>query len=258
VTRLRLVLASALVVVLTSCGASGTPAGRALRDTAKNLDDIRSARLDLRLAAESSGAKGPVGFSLSGPFSLPSSRGLPVADLKVTELRGRRSSTVRFVSTGQAAYVVSGGRTSALPGNAGVDVGGESGRLGTLRIDHWLRDPRLARDGEVDRVTAGLEVATAFDDLGRLGEKLGASALAGLKPLDADARARLDRSARDATIEVVTGHDDRLLRRLVLHVTLTAAGSVPPSLGSLVPVTLSLSLDLADVNQPVHVDAPAG
>lgn len=260
-TRARWVLPAAAFLAVVSCSASGTPATRALRSTANKLDDVRSATLDLRMTASSPGADGPVGFAMRGPFALPAKSGLPVADLTVTELRGRKSYATSFVSTGQSAYVVRAGRVTALPGNAGVDVGGSGGGLGALRIDRWLRNPAMSDGGTVggvrtDHVTAGLDVAAAFDDLGRLGERLGTSTLAALKPLDARSRDLLAKAARDSSIEVWTGHKDRLLRRLVLKVTLTAADGIPASLKALVPVTLSFSMDLSNVNRPVHVDAP--
>ena len=257
----RLALGVAALVLAAGCGQSGTPADRALRSTAKHLDDIRSATLALRMTATNPLAKAPVGFALAGKFALPDRDGLPVADVTVTELRGGKTYASSFVSTGQAAYVVSGSRVTALPAGAGVSVGGANGGLGTLRIDHWLRDPVLADGGDVggvptDRVSAGLEVATAFDDLGRLGARLGASTLAALRPLDEKARTQLAASARDSSIEVWTGKHDRLLRRLRLTVTLTAASGVPVTLRSFLPVTLAFTLDLSDLNRPVHVDPP--
>jgi hypothetical protein len=260
---IRRALPLAALAVLTSCGSSGTPVQRALHDTAARLGRIRSATLDLSMKAESPGAKGPVGFAMKGPFALPDRPGLPVAELAVTELRGAASSTATFVSTGQAAYVVRAGRAPvALPAGTSFDVGGGNG-LGSLRIDRWLRSPRLSSGGQVggaetDRIDAGLDVAAAFDDLGRLGEKLGTSALAGLRPLDAASRAQLSRAASDSSIQVWTGAKDRLLRRLVLRVTLAPGGTLPEALRRMVPVTLSLTMGLAAVNEPVHVAPPAG
>lgn len=257
---MRAALTALALVGLVACGGggSGGSAQDALRETAKNLDDIRSGRIDLRLTAESAGAPAPVGFTLKGPFALPKEEGLPVADLAVTELRGKQELATRFVSTGTEAWVVrDGGAPVKLSGNGGVSVGGSEGGLGSLRIDGWLRDPQSSDVGDdAQRITAGLNVAAAFDDLGRLGERLKSSSLAGLRPLDEDAKAALERSAKDSSVEVVTGKEDRLLRRLVLTVTLTGAGEVPEGLRSLVPVTLSLTLDLAEVNQPVKVDPP--
>jgi hypothetical protein len=253
----------AFAVAASACGTGtgGTPVQRALRDTAKHLDDIRSATMQLRLSAASPAAKGPVGFELSGPFALPSGNGLPVADLKVRELRGGKSYDSRFVSTGEKAYVVRAGKVTPLEGNGGIDVGGDGGGLSALRIDRWLLDPVMTDGGDVggvrtDRIVARLDVAAAFDDLAKIGDRLGESFLAGLKPLDDRSRQQLETAAKDSSVEVLSGHDDRLMRRLIVKVTLTAAGQVPAALRSLVPVTLSLALDLTDVNRPVHVEAP--
>jgi hypothetical protein len=214
------------------------------------------------MAAESPAAKGPVGFAMKGPFALPAKAGLPVANLAVTELRGARTYQASFVSTGQQAYVVRSGHPVALPSGTSFDLEGGNG-LGALRVDRWLRSPRLSAGGAIggvatERIAAGLDVAAAFDDLGRLGERLGTSALAGLRPLDDAAKAQLARAASSSSIEVWTGAKDRLLRRLVLKVTLAPGGALPEALRKMVPVTLSFSLDLSAVNEPVHVDPPAG
>ena len=254
--------AVAAAFALVACGGGGSSEDHALRDTARRLGEIRSATLDLRMTAETPAAKGPVGFSMRGPVALPSAAGLPVANLEVSELRGADSATVTFVSTGDKAYVVRSGKVTPIA-SPGVSVGGGdgSGGLGELRIDGWLRDPKTSDGGSVngadtDRILAGLDVAAAFDDLGRLGERLGTSSLSGLRPLDQRSREVLQKAAKDSSVELWTGKKDRLLRRLVLRVTLEAAGELPPALKSMAPVTLSLSLDLSKVNEPVHVDAP--
>jgi len=255
----RLAVAGVAFVALAACG-GGSEESDALRDTARKLGEIRSATLDLKMTAESPAADGPVGFTMKGPFALPAKAGLPVANLAVTELRGARTSTVTFVSTGEKAYVVRDNKPTPLA-SPGVAVGGESGGFGDLRIDTWLRDPKTSDGGDVggvatDRIEAGLDVAAAFDDLGKLGERLGSSSLAGLRPLDEKSRDALRKTAKDSSVEVWTGKEDRLLRRLVLRVTLAAGGELPETLRAMAPVTLSLSLDLADVNEPVRVDPP--
>jgi hypothetical protein len=249
-------LGAALLAVAVACGGGGDGGARgALRETARNLDGIRSARMDLRMQAESAGGKAPVGFALSGPFALPEKQGLPVAEMTLTELRGAHESTVEFVSTGQEAYVVRDGRATKLSG--GVSVGGEGGGLGTLRIDSWLRDPVMHEDGDRDVIASRLDVVRALDDLGRLGERLGTAFLAGLRPLDGTSKKALENAVEDSSITVWTGRDDRVLRRLEIEVVLGASGDVPAGLRSLVPVTLALTLELDDVNQPVRVEPPA-
>lgn len=258
---MRSLAAAVALLAAVGCGASGGgSAQEALRDTARKLDDITSARIDLRMTAQSA-SSGPVGFRMRGPFALPERAGVPVADVELTELRGKQETTVKYVATGQDAYVVRDGKATKLSGSGGVTFDRGNG-LGSLRIDGWLRDPKVSDGGDVggtdtDKISAGLNVARAFDDLGRLGEQLKTSALANLRPLDARAREQVEKAARDATIEVWTGKEDRLLRRLVVNVVLTAAGEVPEGLKALVPVTLSLTMDLAAVNQPVKVEAPA-
>jgi hypothetical protein len=165
------------------------------------------------------------GFLLDGPFALPERGGrLPSADVDYTRVAGRKRATVGIVSTPRAAFVRVDGQAYELPPererelrSAAGSPEGSSG-LERLRIDTWIRDPDLSPgppvDGaDTDRVTSSVDVVRAANALLAAAGETGpedSPAIAGQ-----DAR-RLEGAVRSAKLELLTGAEDRLLRRMVL------------------------------------------
>ena len=252
----------ALAIAVAGCGSDS--AGDVLGQTADNLGTIRSGDLTFRLAAATKG--GPdVGFELQGPFALAKPGGLPVTDMSVTRLAGGAEQKIELVSTGRKAFVTVGGSTYELPPSrveslrtAGAARGGG---LETLDIGKWTKDPTLSNGGTVagtptDHVHARLDVVQATNDLLALLSSLGAGSARRISGRDAD---QLRRAVRSASIDVFTGKEDRLLRRLTINADLraNAPAAVRRALGALGEVTFRLELAIAHPNRPVHVSAPA-
>jgi hypothetical protein len=257
-----------LALAVGGCGGSESSSdpSDALADTARNLGEIRSGKLGLRLTAGSDGDE--AGFVLEGPFAFAESADeLPLADLEYTQAAGAESETVRFVSTGQQAFVVVAGQAYELPEDrvatlrgTGAGTGGADG-LAELRIGDWFLDPELSDGGavggaETDRIRAGLDVVATANDLLELAGALGSDAGG---PLDGDSGEQLRRAVESATVEVYTGKDDRLLRRLIVEASFRAAP--PPELdeafADLPNADFRLELTIADPNSDVEVEGPA-
>jgi hypothetical protein len=259
----RLWLVAALVPALAGCGGGGD-AAPILSRTAANLGKIHSGRLDLRFLVTPREGNGRVGFELHGPFALR--RGLPLARVDYTQITGERSATATLVSTGERAYVELGGRAYELPGATAAQLasaaGGVSGSqgLGELRIDGWVKDPHASDGGDVggaatDHVSSGLDVVRAANDLLALVRRLGRDAPA-LRGRDAQ---QLRDAVRSSHLDVWTGKDDRLLRRLRLDADFgfDVPESLRRSLGDVVGGKFEFELGIANPNEPVHVSAPA-
>jgi hypothetical protein len=243
------------VVALAACGGSSDSPNEVLSQTAKKLGDIRSGVLHMDVAASGRGAgrTARLGFAIDGPFKLASDGGLPVAKLRYTQRSGTRQASATLTSTGSRAYVESGGRTRPLPEAQARDLRAATGQLSDsggvrkLRLDRWMRDPKLADGPDVagdatDRVTASVDVPAALRDVaGGLGDP-----------------EQLAKAIRRARVEVLTGAEDRLLRRLTLDVDL--ALDVPEglrqSLGGLVGGDVRIVFEVADPNRKVEVSAP--
>jgi len=261
-----LLLAVLAATALGACG--GGDAEEVVRETTANLGLIRSGDLTMRVLAAPRGEslERGSGFLLDGPFELSERRGaLPVADVEYTQVAGPRRSTLSVVSTGRRAFLRMEGQAYEMPPERERALRGASGpagpsaQLDRLRIASWVRDPETepgpSVDGvETDRLRSGVDVVSATNAL------LEASGQAAPgRPAIAGAEAeRLTRAVRSARLELVTGAEDRLLRRLRLDLELEA-GAPPALLRTLGPLggaSFRLELAVDRVNEPVRVRAP--
>ena len=261
--RLRPALLALVALAVAGCG-GGPSAQEVLSETAANLGKIRSGDVSLRLVVAAKGGE-QAGFELEGPLALAEEGKLPVAEVEYTQIAGEESSTVTFLSTGERAFVEVAGETYELPAEQveelrGGGGGTAAGGLGAVEIEDWFEDPELSDGGEVggadtDRISARLNVVNAANDLVEIARQLGGS---DLQPLEGASAEQLERAIESARIEVFTGADDRLLRRLVIDAELRA--EVPPeveeALGTFGGARFSLDLTIADPNRPVSVQEP--
>ena len=261
----RLLCLLAVVPALAGCsllgGGGGGDAEDALGETADNLAEIRSGTLDLRLLVEPRDGD-EFGFELNGPFELPEEEGaLPELDLDYTQIAGGRRATVGLVATGGQAFTVVDGQAYELSDDEAdelVTAARSLRGLARLPIDEWIDEPELTdggkiRGAETDLVRGDLDLVAAANGLIDLARGFGPP-LPNLAGANAD---RIREAARETSIEVWTGVDDRLLRRLLLEAEL---GEVPGPLGlllgDLVPANITFELGVTDPNRPVTVEAP--
>jgi hypothetical protein len=255
----------AVLAAAAGCGGGGEDGedgAQVLRRTSANLAKVRSGDLTLRFVMrpqEGADADG-VGVELRGPFSLAGDGPLPVARVAYTQIAGAQRVPATFISTGRAAFVEVGGATYRVP--AGRTTGLRFGRRGrgldALQLDarRWVRDPKVSDGPEVggdetDRVTGELNAAAALEDL--LGAASRAGSGGGLQA--ADAR-RLAETVRRSSIEVLTGADDRLLRRLRVQADLDVPESMRGRVGGRAALHLEFELGVARPNRSVTVTAP--
>jgi len=127
-----------------------------------------------------------------------------------------------------------------------------------LERPHGSSEPVAEKSGEdVLRLEATPPVAVAaLNDLLAAARELGGVELAPVEGPNAD---QFRRAVRSATAEVLTGKDDRLLRRLAFDVDLGVQGSeqLRQILGSLAGAHVDFELTVTNPNQPVQVEAPA-
>lgn len=253
-----------------ACG--GGDAQSVLSVTASRLGEIRSGELTLSLIAEGGGTR--AGFELAGPFALPEAGKLPVGKLAYTQIAGERQATVTLISTGEEAFVEANGSTYVLPEQqadrlrgVGASLGASSGSgeaagrgLGTLGLDAWLVNPEVSEGTEVggtetERISADLDVVRAANDLLALLSAFQGGQAAQIEGRDADT---LRGATEAATIEILTGKEDRLLRSLVADLRLSADApqNLREQLGPLGRAHFRLELGIANPNEPVRVETP--
>lgn len=263
----RLAVLWLAVLSLAACGGGNGEAEDVLAETADNLETIESGDLSMRLVVTPKGGDTEAfGFELRGPFSLESPGELPVARIAYTQISGSERGTVTVVSTGRKAYVEVDGQPYELPPEqaaqlrlAGRELDEGEG-LGELGVDDWIEEPELSDGGsvgdtETDRIDAKLDVATAAQDLVELSRGLGQGTLGDLS--DADNQT-IERATRSATLLLLTGQEDRLLRRLEVAVDLgfDVPSELRGALGRLVGARIDFELGIDDPNRVVRVAEP--
>jgi hypothetical protein len=253
----------AVAFVVAACGGSGTAARRELRETAQRLDHIRSGTLTLRLVVTgTTGAKSRIGFELRGPFELRRNA-LPLAHIVYTQYAGARQASATFVSNGAQAYALVSGKRVALPASATAQIQSAASGLGVggggLRIDSWLEDPSVSDGGTVggtstDHISAKLDVVNAANGLLALVRSLGHAA-----PTITGASAdQLRKAVKSSSIDVWTGKQDKLLRRLELKAQLgfDVPQELRRALGNVVGANVAFELAIANPNEAVHITGP--
>jgi hypothetical protein len=244
---------------LAGCGSSGS-ADDVLGETASAMGKIRSADLRLRLVLEprENPGSGRVGFALDGPVDLRSG-GLPAARLRYTQIAGEKQGGATFVSTGREAFVEVGGGAYRLPRAQAGAVQRSAGAV-QLPIERWIRDPKLDDGGAVrgvqtDHVAADLDAVAALRDIFGAARKAGAE----VPDLQGAAADQVRDAVKRSSIDVWSGREDRLLRRLRLRIEFEVQppAAVRGQFGKLAGGRLALDVELGDVNRPVRVEAPA-
>lgn len=253
-------------ISLAGCGAS--EAEKALDETASNLGEIRSGQMEMKVVVSPNTAGSDIGFELEGPFSLPDEGELPTTDLRYAQIAGESRGEVRFISNRDGAWVEVDGQAYELPADrvdALIGDGGDGGGpLADLELASWARDAEVA-DGpsipgeETQLVRSEIEPVEALNDLlGTLGD-LGAGEAAAVGPLEGADADQLEKAVRSSTLEVLTGKEDRLLRRLTVDMDIgVEAQELAGGLGELSGAKVTLEITLADLNGAVEVAAPEG
>jgi hypothetical protein len=278
---LTLLLVGVLGLAAAACGSdkpqaadSSTDTSQLLRDTFTNLGKMKSADVNLQLHLTS--PQGAVGAQLQGPFVSSGQGKLPRFAFGATLTAAGRSERVGATWTGEKAFITlqntsyavsdlvsrqfAAGYQQALRSNQSKQAKGGL-LLGSLGIDFtkWLKDAHTAGTGQVGgvptvEITGQADIPRMVDDLQRISQRaksLGVPGTSGAQTqLTPAQRAELVRAIRSVAIQVYTGAQDRILRRLVLHAVLHDASAKSDS-------DLDLDLQFTKVGQDQQISAPA-
>jgi len=254
----RLFLLLTLLAALFGCGEGGPQsANELLAETSANLGKIKSGDLALELIFSTKDGE-RAGFNLEGPFQLrPGS--LPEAQLDYTQIAGDKTATQTFIMTGDKAYVRMGGATFQLPAETAGQVRftlGTTGGLGVIDLRGWVQDPELAAGenvggAETDHITGHLNVATVVTGLVAIASQFGGTTP--LTPLEGKSAEQLEQAVDRATIDVWTGKEDRLLRKLEITIEFSPAAE---QVKSLVGTAVHFTLGISNPNEKVTIEKP--
>jgi hypothetical protein len=250
------------LLALAGCGGDGEESATdILSETADNLGDIRSGDLSLELLF--SGKNGErQGFRLEGPFALNGGE-LPDADLDYVQIAGAEEAQVRFISTGEKAFVEVAGTAYELPPELVAEIKEATGDLETdglgeqIELGNWIENPSRAEGGTVggtdtDRIAADLNVVNVVNGLVEIAAAFGGAESP--SRVEGQAAEQLRRAVDTARIEVYTGKDDRLLRRLVISMDFSP--KAPAEVKNILGVSVDFHFAISDPNKDVNVSPP--
>ncbi len=223
-TRLRPTVVGALLVALAlggACGGSsggtgGTRPSDPVVAIQQRLGEVRSATLDLRLAARAGASGNEVGFQVRGEFASPAHDGdLPKADLTSTRLLGDTTTEATFLSDGRRAWVrTTDGATTELTGAtlAGLRGTTAASDLEALHLRSWFATRTVTVADGTRTIRGTLDAPAAINDVFGLAGSLGAGTSAA--PLDGADADRLRRLVRASSVELVADAGDDTLQSL--------------------------------------------
>lgn len=278
-------LALAVVAVaLAACGGSGSggsgDAQTLLRQTFTGTHQIRSGKANVQLRIVATGdpsLQGPIEATIAGPFESAGSGRLPKFDLAIDANAEGQGIKAGVTSTSDQLFVNFGGTSYAVPAQVvqrlqqsfarSQQQGSTQPRtsLKALGIDPlgWLQDATVVGTESVggaqtDHISAKVNVGALLDDVDVLLAKVSAGGIPGVPASDrvpsrlpASARSEIEQAVKSATFDVWSGKTDHTLRKLTL------ALDVAPPRGKVRSVTVNLSVELTDLNQPQTITAPA-
>jgi hypothetical protein len=279
-------LLALLALALVACGgddgdeaSSSTDVNQLLEQTFSGDKRIDSGKVDLAVRVETQGGDEPgtVSLDLDGPFQSEGEGRLPRFRLDVSFEGGGQSVTAGATSTGDQGFVSYQGTDYALSGpvfqqfkaayeqaqKQGAQQQGQS--LATLGIDprKWLTDARNAGEADVGdtetiKITGGVDVPRLLDDVNAALERLRSLGVEGSEDLPERLSEEQMQQATEAidnlSVEIYTGKEDKILRRLVVALDLTAPeGS---DTGGATSAAVKLDLQLLDVNEDQEIEAP--
>jgi hypothetical protein len=280
-------LAALMALALVACGGDSdeatdsTDVNQLLEETFSGEKQIDSGRIDLAIALEAQGGTEPgsVRVNLSGPFQSEGEGKLPQLQLELSFEGGGQSLTAGVTSTGDQGFVNFQGTDYEVSGpvfqqfkaafeqaqqQASSQQGGQS--LATLGIDprKWLTNAQNAGEAEVGdtetiKITGQVDVPKLLDDVNAALERLRSLGVQGSEDLPERLTDEQKQQAADAidglNVEIYTGKEDKILRRLLVTLDLTAPeGS---EVGGATSANVRLDLQLLDVNEDQEIEAPS-
>lgn len=274
----------ACVPALVACGddkgGSSASAEAILKDTFGQNKDVKSGRLDVKLRIDTQNVPSitqPVSIGLSGPFASTGAASLPKFDLRADlDVNGQRLSG-GAVSTGEQGFLLFQGQAYEMgkelydqfrkgyADQAKCNKSKGSGvSLSSLGVDpqRWLTGVKKVGSQDVGGVqathlTAGVEMPALLDDvnrvLGRTDLKSDPCAGPGQpdktapQQLSSTERKKILDTVKSARVDLWSGDDDRILRRMNVVVKLSDGRQSGD---------LSFDVAIGAINAQQSIDAP--
>jgi hypothetical protein len=276
--RLSFIVVLVTAVIAAGCGddtesgdraGAGSDVNQLLRDTFANVGKMKSATVDMKLSVESRAASDTVGARLSGAFESQGANRMPkfAFDAELTSagqtVSGGATYTGQkgFITLQGTAYEVSGTVLKPFVASYEQALKSQQGQKGgpVLGIDFrkWLKDARnegetKVGDADTIKLTGSADVAQVVADIDALAKRAASLPGAGGRlpqSLTPEQKQRVTEAIKAVKIEVYTGAEDKILRRLLVTADLKDAASK-------VDAALSLDLTFTKVGEEQEIEAP--
>jgi hypothetical protein len=279
--RLLALVLLACALVFAACGGDDdVDVDQVLQQTFGEDKDIKSGRLDAALRLDARGLaslQGPVGLRLAGPFESLGADQLPRFDFEADLNAGGQSIRAGAVSTGEKGFVTFQGQAYALSDElykqfkdgyteqARSDDSKEEGlSFKALGIDprRWLSDPQYEGKEDVGgtetlKIRAGIDVPRLLEDVNRILAR--APQVEGqprARELTEEERQQIGDAIEDARIELWTGEEDKILRRLNVLLDFRVPEERREQARGLTSGRLTFDLTLGDINGEQEFEEP--
>jgi hypothetical protein len=248
-----------------------------LRQTFGEDKEIKSGVLDVGAHIELKGIpqlEEPVRLRLRGPFiSATDDKQAPKFDLDFSVDAAGQTLRAGAVSTGDRGFIEIQGQAvqisdeeferykSLLREDGEQEEGVSLSSLG-INPDRWLRNPEYIGSEDVGgaetlHVRAGIDVPRLLEDVNRVLSRAEQVEGQRARQLTDAERRQLADAVRNARIDVWTGEDDKILRRLNLNIDFEVDDKVSRRAQGLESGTIRLDLSYSGVNDEQEIKAPA-
>jgi hypothetical protein len=277
---------------LAACGGGdggGEDVNTVLDKTFRSEQKLDSGKLALDATARLEGAaqlSGPVTIKMSGPFDglegkIADTGEVPKADLEISAGAAGQDFSAGFTSTGSKLFVNFRGTDYVVPDSQfrrlkrqlqraqAEDEKSKSPDLATLGItpNDWLKD--ASNEGTEDvggtetiHIKGTVDVDKMLDDFDRLLKQAGKLNLSREQlnqlpqGIPQSSRDQIKNSVKTAELDIYTGKDDKVLRKLEAKIEFTVPEALRQQAGGLQSGKIELSLEIADVNEPQTITEP--
>jgi len=292
--RFLLAVLAALALALSSCGGGGSSsdgiasksATGVLAETFGPDKPVDSGKVDFRIAFDGKGLRGlegPLKLTLKGPFASSGRQKLPRFDFDLVVDVAGQALTTGAVSTGDSGWLKLAGENFVLGDKSFAQLRTryeqDQQRAATssnptfqaLGVDpkRWPASPKKAGaetvgGTETVHVTAKVDVPALLEDVDKLlgrADATGAVAAAGAagkvpSKLTGEQRAQIAKSIKSTRLDVYSGKDDGIVRRLTIRVTFDVPADVREAAGGLTTGRLDLDLVMSELNEKQRIAVP--
>jgi hypothetical protein len=269
-----------------SLTADSSSAHKLLVETFQGHHTIKSGVISLGLKVVPPGSSmitQPIELSVAGPFSSSNAGKLPQSDFTIAISAQGHSADLQVISAGGKGYITLSGQSYELPassysklksglgslaGSSGTSTKSSSGALGKLGIRplSWVKAPRIAGNAAIAgaatthiraRVDAGALLRDLSKLMGSASSLTGTPATAALKQgISAAEQRSIADALRSPQLDVWTGTNDQILRKLTFTATIPVTGATSTELGGMTSAVVTFVLRYSHLNQPQTITAP--